>query len=85
MPNGDFLSYMTGRGQQFQQYGAGKKRYGLTGRSAPNIGPVGDKSGYRKRDTDAKVMRNALLARLRAGQNGNFMSKGFLDPRGRSF
>lgn len=85
MPDGDFLSYLAGRGQQFQRYGAGKKRYGLTGRDAPNIGPVGDKSGYRKRDQDAIVRRNAMLARLRAGQTGNFMSKNYLDPRGRSF
>jgi hypothetical protein len=86
MPNdGNFLAYMVGRGQQFQAYGAGKKRYGMSGRSAPNIGPVGDKSGYRQRDADARIRRNAMLARLQAGQRGDFMSKNYLDPLGRSF
>lgn len=80
-----FLSYLMGRGNQFQAYGAGKKRYGPTGRTAPNIGPVGDKSGYRKRDQEAEAKRNAMLARLRAGQQGKYMSAAYLNPNSRSF
>ena len=85
MADGDFLPYIMGRGQQFQRYGVGKKRYGFNARSAPNVGPVGDKSGYRQRDAEAKAKRDAMLARLKASQSGNFMSRGYLNPQGRSF
>ena len=40
-----FLEYLQGAGQNFQPYAAGNKRYGASGRSAPNIGPVADKQG----------------------------------------
>lgn len=80
MLNQSFLAYLMGRGNQFQPYGAGPKRYGPTGRTSPNIGPVGDLGGYRQRDAMAQAKRNAMLAKLQAGQKGNFMSKAYLSP-----
>lgn len=80
MPLRNFTDYMAGRGQQFQAYGAGNKRYGPSGRAAPNIGPVGDRSGYKQRDLQAQLRRNAMLARLQAGQKTNYMSKAYLSP-----
>ena len=81
----DFLAYLQGRGANFQPYGAGDKRYGASGRSAPNIGPVADKQGYRERDLQTRAMRNAMLKRMQAGQRGRFMSSDYLNPQGRSF
>lgn len=81
----DFLAYLQGRGAEFQPYGAGPKQYGASGRSAPNIGPVSDKQGYRERDLRTKAMRNAMLKRMQAGQRGRFMSSDFMSPQGRSY
>lgn len=81
----DFLSYLVGKGNQFQPYGAGPKRYGASGRRSPNIGPTRDMSGYRKRDQEAQTKRDAVLARLRAGQKGNYMSPQYLNPYGRRY
>lgn len=64
--------YMMGRGQAFNQYGAGAKRYGISG--APNIGPVADKTGYVERDVNAQRLRNAALRKLQQGQLGNQMN-----------
>lgn len=81
----DFLAYLQGRSANFQPYAAGDKRYGPSGRSAPNIGPVADKQGYRERDLQTRAMRNAMLKRMQAGQRGRFMSSDYLNPQGRSF
>ena len=80
-----FLEYLQGAGQNFQPYAAGNKRYGAAGRSAPNIGPVGDTQGYKERDLKKNAMRNAMLRRMQAMQGGNFFSSDFLDPRNRSY
>jgi len=66
----------------FSAYAAGNKSYGLTGRSAPNIGPVGDLSGYRVRDRkrQADAHRNALLKQLQSRLGGNFLSSDSLKP-----
>jgi hypothetical protein len=79
--NADFLTYMRGRKQGFNPYAAGKKRYG-GGRDAPNLGPS-DKLGYRERDAEAKLMRNAMLRKIKAGQSGRYMSADYLRPVGR--
>jgi hypothetical protein len=81
----DFLAYLQGRGANFQPYGAGVKRYGASGRTAPNIGPVADKQGYRERDLQTRAMRNAMLKRMKAKQSGRFMSPEFMNPQGRSY
>ena len=81
----DFLKYLQGRSAGFMPYAAGAKRYGPAGRSAPNIGPVDDKLGYKERDRKLKTLRNAMLKRTKAAQRGRFMSSDFLDPQGRSF
>lgn len=65
-----------GRAYDFNSYAAGNKIYGA-GRSNPTSGPV-DKLGYRERDLLIRARRNALLRRLKATQNKNFMSKDFL-------
>lgn len=84
-PLDDFLAYLQGRGANFQPYGAGNKQYGLSGRSAPNIGPVANREGYRERDLKAKATRNAMLRRMKARRQGRFMSDDYLDPQGRSY
>jgi hypothetical protein len=81
----DFLKYLQGAGVSFQPYAAGNKRYGPSMNSAPNVGPVADKQGYRERDLKMKAMRNAMLRRMQAGQRQRFMSSDYLDPMGRSF
>ena len=81
----DFMAYLQGRGANFTPYAAGDKRYGASGRDAPNIGPVADRSGYRERDLKTRAMRQAMLKRMQAGQQGRFMSSDFLNPQGRSY
>lgn len=51
---------------QFNPYASGRKHYG-GGRSAPNVGPVRDKSGYVERDIKLKARRDALTKRLMKG------------------
>lgn len=84
MSNQDFLAYLQGRGQSFNNYAAGKRRYGSGLRDAPNIGPS-DPIGYRERDATAAARRNAMLRRLKAAQQGKFMSSAYLSPDSRSY
>lgn len=60
-------------------YAAGKKRYGVSGRDAPNIGPS-DPTGYKERDAKAGARRNAVLRRLKAQQKGAYASQEAQDP-----
>lgn len=60
------------QGKQFLPYAAGDKIYG-GGRDAPNIGPV-DPTGHNERDLKYHARRTALQRRLKAIQEGNFMS-----------
>lgn len=76
----DFLAYVQGRGQSFNTYSAGNKKYGAAGGSAPNVGPS-DKSGYRKRDAKAKFRKRAMLRKIEAGQKGRFMSADYMTPQ----
>jgi len=80
MANADFEDYLVGRKQAFNRYAAGNKRYGPEGRSAPNIGPVGDKSGYTMRDNRARLLRNAALRKLKANNTKNYASADSLRP-----
>lgn len=80
MIDDNFLAYLQGRGASFNSYGAGNKIYG-GGRSSPNIGPVGDRTGYVERDSKAKVQRNALLRRQQAMSSGKYMSADYLRPQ----
>jgi len=67
-------------------YAVGSRTYrGVS--SAPNIGPVTDKTGYAERDRKYKTRRrnNALLKRIRAGQQKKYMSSDYLSaPEGRT-
>ena len=76
----DFLKYLQGASAGFQKYSAGSKRYGASGRDAPNIGPVGASgaAGYAERDRLNQAKRNAMLRRLKAGQSGRYMSSDWL-------
>lgn len=76
----NFMKYLQGAGQGFNPFGAGNKVYG-GGRSAPNIGPVTNREGYEDRDREARLRRNALLRRMKAGQRGRYMSSDWLSPR----
>ena len=82
MPDPSFSQYLQGNIQTFNPYGAGQKVYG-SGRSAPNIGPTSSPEGYRTRDLQAKARREAMLNRLKAGQQGRFMSQAYLQPQQR--
>lgn len=60
------------QGKQNLPYAAGNKVYG-GGRDAPNLGPV-DAMGYRERDLKYQARRDAVLRRLKAQKNLNFLS-----------
>lgn len=62
----------------FQPYAAGAKRYGASGRDAPNVGPTANREGYAERDRLAQVRRNMMLKRMKAMQSGNFMDPAYL-------
>lgn len=70
------FTYM-GKPDSYNSYAAGAKIYGISGNSAPTVGPV-DKTGYKKRDAEVRLRRNAMLRRLKAGNSGNFMSSAWL-------
>ena len=53
--------YATGT-SGFNKYAAGAKRYGPSGRSAPNVGPS-DKTGYAMRDQRIAARKRALSLR----------------------
>lgn len=58
-------------GAGFNGYAAGNKRYGLAGRSAPNVGAA-DKAGYKERNNKIAAKKNAVLRRLQAEQSGKY-------------
>lgn len=62
----------------FQPYAAGDKRYGASGRSAPNIGPTTNREGYAERDRQAKMRRALMLKKMKAIQGGRMMSPEYL-------
>lgn len=49
-------------GQNTANYAAGLRRYGASGRSAPNVGPVRNKAGYNERDRKNARVNGANLA-----------------------
>lgn len=63
-------------GGGFNPYAAGPKRYGITGRSAATTGPVSPEGqkGYDEREMQQRARRNAVLKRMQAASNGNYMS-----------
>ena len=61
---------------EFSPYAAGSKTYGQTMKS-PTMGPV-DKTGYANRDRRLKAKRNAILAKMKAGNKGAFASSDYL-------
>ena len=67
----------------FQPYAAGDKRYGASGRDAPNIGPTANRQGYAERDLVAKARRNYMLRQMQNRQRGNFMDPSVLRGLGR--
>lgn len=70
------FTYM-GKPDSFNSYAAGNKVYGISGRSNPSTG-MNDKTGYKTRDAEVRLKRNALLRRLKAGQKKNYMSPDYL-------
>jgi hypothetical protein len=67
------MAYQSRRASGFNPYAVGNKIYG-GGRSAPNVGPVNDKMGYKERDLQAKGRRAAVLRRMKARKSNRFMS-----------
>lgn len=76
----NWLTYLMGRGQQFNPYSAGNKQYTGAGTATPNSGPVGaaGQQGYDEREFQAKMRRNAMLRRMQAGQSGRYMSSDWM-------
>lgn len=71
-----FLDYLQQNyNGSFTPYAAGSKVYGA-GRSAPNVGPVSGngRQGYAERDRMNKALRNRMLKKLKAGQQGRINS-----------
>lgn len=58
--------------KQHLPYSVGNRIYGGS-RSFPNLGPS-DPTGYKERDLKYRARRNALLRRMQAKQEGNYMS-----------
>lgn len=83
MADENFLKYLSGAGQSFNPYGAGNKVYG-GGRSAPNVGPVSGQGlqGYKERDMRGRLRRQALLQRMKMGQQGRYNSPSWLRGQG---
>jgi hypothetical protein len=73
--------YAMGNRLQVSQnpYAAGNKRYGVSGRDAPNIGPS-DPTGYKERDAKAGARRNAVLRKLKARRKGAYASEDAQNP-----
>jgi len=55
--------------RDFQPYGVGKPRYG-GGRSAPNVGPVTGKEGYKERDLTQRVYKARAMKALKQKKSG---------------
>lgn len=69
-----YLNGNRGRGGAgFNSFAAGNRIYEGS-RSAPNVGPVGDLTGYRKRDRQVAMQRNALLKKLQARAGKRYAS-----------
>jgi hypothetical protein len=58
----------------FNPYAAGQKRYGGGASSAANVGPV-NPAGYAERDAKLNARRQAVLARIQAGQQGRVIGQ----------
>lgn len=61
----------------YTPYAAGRKMYGVAGRSNPTSGPV-EQEGYQQRDMVAQARKRAILARMSAEQRGRFMDPDYL-------
>lgn len=73
-PLSDFMVGTQGLSGAFNPYAAGDKRYGASGRDAPNIGPTDSPEGYAERDRVKKARRNYMLRVMKAKQKGRYMS-----------
>ena len=64
----------------FNPYAAGDKRYGLEGRANATSGPISTQGmqGYGQRDQQQNARKQAVLQRLQAAQNGNYMDANYL-------
>lgn len=60
---------------EFNPYAAGAKIYNAMA-SNPTSGPV-DKTGYASRDRKLRARRNAILAKMKASNNGAFASSDY--------
>jgi hypothetical protein len=68
-------------GGGFNPYAAGPKQYGITGRPQATQGPLDSaqaQQGYQDRDQEQRARRQAVLSRMQAAQNGNYMSPNYL-------
>lgn len=57
----------------FNKYAAGEKRYGASGRTAPNIGPTNSPEGYQERDLLARTRKAAMMRKLKSLKGGSVM------------
>jgi hypothetical protein len=64
----------------YNPYAAGAKKYGLSGRSAPNVGPTDFEGmkGYHQRDQKAQARKQAALQMMQAAQKSQYMNPAYL-------
>lgn len=67
-------------GGGFNAYAAGDKRYGPSGSMAATRGPISPEGmqGYGQRDKVQNARKAAVLGRMQAAQNGNYMNADYL-------
>jgi hypothetical protein len=68
-------------GGGWNPYAAGPKTYGIEGRPQATQGPLNSpaaKRGYQERDRDVQARKQAVLSRMQAARNGQYMDRDFL-------
>jgi len=66
-------------GGGFNPYAAGAKQYGPNGGTQATVGPVSAEGqrGYQQRDQEQRARQQAVLQRMQAAQQGNYMSPAY--------
>lgn len=82
-PLGDQLAMMGLKraGGGFNPYAAGPKSYGIEGRPAATQGPLNSSTaqrGYDQRDREQQARKQAVLQRMQAANNGQYMNRNYL-------
>ena len=75
--------FANARATGFNAFAVGDKRYGASGRLAPNIGPTSSPEGYKTRDLEAAARKAAIIRRMLSSQkSGNIAMTNLQSPSG---